>query len=78
MINEDTMGLFEKLSKEELYQLDKCMGLDGDMFGYRLIKDSIVEQHDFPISLDCLAKQRLTSAFLNKIIDDINTYHIKW
>jgi len=69
---------FKQLSKEELYEIDKCMELDGDIFGYKFKKDGLLERHDFPVNIDCFVQQKFKSKFLNKIITDINTYQIKW
>lgn len=71
-------NFFKQLSKEELYEIDKCMELDGDMLGYKFKKDGVLEQHDFPVNIDCFMQQKFKSNFLNKIITDINTYQIKW
>lgn len=63
-----------QISKEELFELDQCMELDGDGFGYRIKRDSEIEQQDLPISIECFTKRKYKSDFLNKVVEDINTY----
>jgi len=65
-------------SKAELYELDTCMELDGDMFGFMLKKDDKVEQSDLPISLDCFKGKKFKSDFLNGVVADLNKYQIGW
>lgn len=48
--------------------------LDGDGFGYQIKKSSGIEQQDLPIDIKCFTKLKFKSAFLNKIVEDINTY----
>ncbi|MEC5395408.1 hypothetical protein [Bergeyella sp. RCAD1439] len=63
-----------QISKEELFELDQCIELDGDGFGYRIKKGSGIEQQDLPIGIECFIKLKYKSEFLNKVIKDINTY----
>jgi len=65
-------------SKEEQYELDPCIELDGDIFGCKFKKDGKVEQLDLPISLECFARGKYKSDFINKVANDIITYQIKW
>lgn len=65
-------------SKEELYELDTCMELDGDMFGYELKKDGKIEEQDLPINLECFTRGKFKSDFINKVVSDINLYQIRW
>lgn len=66
-----------QISKEELSELDQCMELDGDSFGYRIKKGSEIEQQDLPINIECSTKLKYKSDFLNKFIGDITT-HKMW
>ncbi len=66
-----------QISKEELFELDQCMELDGDGFGYRIKRGSEIEQQDLPIGIDCFTKLKYKSEFLNKVVEDINT-HKMW
>jgi len=50
--------------------------LDGDGFGFEIKKDSKIEQQDLPINIECFTKQKYKSEFLNKIVNDINTYKL--
>lgn len=63
-----------QISKEELFELDQCMELDGDNFGYRIKRGSEIEQQDLPISIECFTKLKYKSEFLNKIVEDINAF----
>jgi len=65
-------------SNEELYELDTCMELDGDMFGYKLKIDGKVEEQDLPINLECFTRGKFKSDFINKVVKDINVYQIRW
>jgi hypothetical protein len=66
-----------QISKEELFELDQCMELDGDGFGYRIKRGSEMEQQDLPIGIECFTKLKYKSEFLNKVVEDINT-HKMW
>lgn len=66
-----------QISKEELFELDQCMELDGDGFGYRIKRGSEIEQQDLPIGIECFTKLKYKSKFLNKVVEDINT-HKMW
>lgn len=58
-------------------ELKECgYELDGDIFGFKIINGSEVEQQDLPISIDCFTKLKYKSEFLNKIVKDINTYKL--
>lgn len=48
--------------------------LDGDIFGFKIKNELEVNQQDLPISIECLKKLKYNSEFLNKVVDDINTY----
>jgi len=69
-----SINMINKISKEELFELDQCMELDGDGFGYRIKRDLEIEKQDLPIGIECFTKQKYKSDFLNKIVEDINTY----
>ena len=66
-----------QISKEELFELDQCMELDGDGFGYRIKRGSEIEQQDLPIGIECFAKLKYKSEFLNKLVEEINA-HKMW
>lgn len=66
-----------QISKEELFELDQCMELDGDGFGYRIKRGSEIEKQDLPIGIECFTKLKYKSEFLNKVVEDINT-HKMW
>ena len=48
--------------------------LDGDGFGYRIKSGSEIEKQDLAIGISCFTKMRYRSAFLNKVVNDINTH----
>lgn len=50
--------------------------IDGDVFGYSIKRVSEIENQDLPISIICFTKLNYKSEFLNKVINDINTYNI--
>lgn len=66
-----------QISKEELFELDQCMELEGDGFGYRIKRGSEIEQQDLPIGIECFTKSKYKSDFLNKVVEDINI-HKMW
>ncbi len=74
----NSVKMFEHFSKEDFYEVDTCIELDGDMFGFILKRNDKVEQKDLPINLNCFTKAKYKSYFLNEIVSDINTYNIKW
>lgn len=76
-IMNERIFFIQQLSKEELQELDKCIELDGDGFGYKFKKDGKVEEQDFPINLECFTQKKYKSAFLNKVVSDIKTYKIE-
>jgi hypothetical protein len=76
-INSNIKGI-ENLSEQKIQELDACMELDGDIFGFRLKKDGKVIEQDLPVNLECFTRNRYKSDFLNKIVADINNYQIKW
>lgn len=59
--------------KEELIK-SGCIELDGDGFSVRLKKNSEIESQDLPINIKCFTQKKYKSDFLNKIVEDINTY----
>jgi hypothetical protein len=63
-------------SKKEIFELDKCMELDGDMFGYKIENGSEIDKQDLAINMKCFTKRKYQSEFLNKVVEDINTYKI--
>lgn len=72
-----SLGNINQISKEELSELDQCMELDGDGFGYRIKRGSKTEQQDLPIGIECFTKLKYKSNFLNKVVEDIKT-HKMW
>lgn len=76
-ITENQEWLIE-FSKDDFYELDSCIELDGDLLGIKVMKDNKTEEKDLPINLDCTTKKKYNSQFLNKIVSDINTHNIKW
>ncbi len=57
----------------ELYQ--KCgLELDGDLFGFSLYVDNTMHKEDFAVDISCLKTETYKSEFLNKVVEDINTY----
>jgi len=64
--------------KDNYFELDACMELDGDMFGYWIKYGENLKQKDYPINLECFMKGTYTSDFISKIVSDINEYQIKW
>jgi len=68
-----SIPVFEELETET----KKCgYELDGDGFGYRIKRDSELEQQDLPISIECFTKQKYKSEFLNKIVEDMKAYNM--
>lgn len=65
-------------SKDDFYELDSCIELDGDLLGMKVMKDNKAEEKDLPVNLDCIIKRQYNSRFLNKIMSDINTHNMKW
>lgn len=62
---------------KDFNEFKKCgYELDGDSFGFRIKRNSKLEQQDFPINIECFTKQKYTSEFLNKITKDIDTYKL--
>ena len=82
--NEKRISIKEKpnwiipLFEKDLFELDSCMELDGDMFGYWHKNGENVEQRDLPINLKCFRQGKYKSDFLNKVVNDLNDYQIKW
>jgi hypothetical protein len=66
-----------QISKGELFELDQCIELDGDGFGYRIKRGLEIEQQDLPIGIECFARLKYKSDFLNKVVEDINI-HKMW
>lgn len=66
----------DQISKQELFELDQCMELDGDNFGYRIKRTIEIEKEDLPIDIECFTKLLYKSKFLNKVVEDIKTYNM--
>lgn len=77
LIRENKEWLID-FSKDDFYELDSCIELDGDLLGMKVMKDNKTEEKDLPVNLDCATKKKYNSQFLNKIISDMNIYKIKW
>ena len=67
---------FKIMTNDELLELNQCMELDGDIFGYSILKGEQIDQRDFPVGIECFTKINFKSNFLKKIVDDINTFKI--
>ena len=63
---------------DNFFELDNCMELDGDMFGYWIKDGENIKQKDYPVNLECFRNGTYKSDFINKIVSDINEYKIKW
>ena len=63
---------------DDYFELDSCMELDGDMFGYWIKDGENIKHKDYPINLECFRNGTYKSDFINKIVRDINEYKIKW
>lgn len=74
----DKPNWHKQCSTKELSELDTCMELDGDMFGFKLKKDGKVEEQNLPINLECFKRRKFKSDFINKVVNDINAYQIGW
>lgn len=61
-------------TKEDYFELDKCMELDGDMLCI-VIKDE--ESKDLPINLQCFMKGGYKTEFFNQLALDMEKYKIK-
>lgn len=64
--------------EDNYFELDACMELDGDMFGFCVKDGENIYQKDYPVNLDCLRKGTYKSIFINNAVSDINKYQIKW
>jgi len=64
-------------SKEILTELDTCVELDGDIFGFKIEEEGKIEQEELPVSLDCFLRSKYKSDFLKGIVNDMNAYQIK-
>lgn len=76
-----TIGISEWIKNpptDNFFELDSCMELDGDMFGYWIKDGENIKQKDYPINLECFRNSTYKSDFINKIVNDINEYKIKW
>lgn len=61
--------------KIEILELDKFIELDGDMFGYKIMRGSQADIQDLSINIERFTQDsRYQSEFLNKVTEDINTY----
>lgn len=84
VINVEAISINEKPDwiysppKDNYFELDACMELDGDMFGYWVKDGKNIYQKDYPVNLECLRKGTYKSNFINNAVDDINKYQIKW
>lgn len=74
--NSNTFEILRKVGNVEMYELNNCMELDGDGFGF-VVSDSVNRIHrDLPIGIDCLKELELNSIFYRKIVEDIKTYNL--
>jgi hypothetical protein len=64
------------LDKNDLFELDKCMELDGDIFGIRIKQSNQEILENLPINIGCFVKDQYKSDFFNSIVNDIKTYKI--
>lgn len=76
-ITENQQWLID-FSKDDFYELDSCIELDGDFLGIKVMKDNKTVQKDLPVNLNCATKKKYNSRFLNKIVNDVNIHNIKW
>ena len=64
------------VDKNDLFELDKCMELDGDIFGIRIKQSDQEVFENLPINIGCFVKNQYGSDFFNLIVNDIKTYKI--
>jgi len=64
----------EHFSKKIIYELDSCMELDGDGFGFKIMNDSNIIKEDLPINIECFRKGKYQSVFFSEILRDISNY----
>jgi len=64
-------------TKEEYFELDKCMELDGDMLYIALKNAEDIVRKDVPINIQCFTKGGYKKEFFNHIAKDIEKYKIR-
>ena len=74
--NCNTNEIISQVENFDFYELDKCIELDGDGFGFFVSSGENKIQRDFAVGIECIKEQELNSIFLKKIIEDIKTYNL--
>ncbi|KIX21279.1 hypothetical protein SY27_11070 [Flavobacterium sp. 316] len=64
------------VNKNDLFELDKCIELDGDIFGIRIKQSDQEILENLPMSIECFVKNQYKSDFFNSIVNDIKIYKI--
>lgn len=80
LVKQETYSLKESTKfkydfKDELMQ-SGCIELDGDEFSFKGKNDIEIETQNLPINIKCFTQKQYQSQFLNKIVEDINTYKL--
>ena len=72
----DKQNLMGFPTKEDYFELDKCLELDGDMLCIIIKDGASVNRKDLPINLNCFAQGGYKLNFFNKIAKDMMLYKI--
>jgi len=72
----DATNFLEKIAKKEVFELDKCLELDGDIIGYRVTINQQTYKEEFPIGINCFLNKKYESKFLNNLVKDIINYKL--
>lgn len=72
------LGMYEliRYPKQESKALVPCMELDGDMLGYKIKRDTTVDQEDLSVNIKCFIAQKHDSPIINKMVTDIKDHHL--
>jgi uncharacterized protein YihD (DUF1040 family) len=76
----DAENFIKKIPKKRVFELDKCMELDGDIMGYKVDLNNKLYKEDFPIGMNCFLNEKYESEFFNMLVRDVdkfNLYNIK-
>jgi len=78
----DSKSLYEannylnQVPKKEIFEVDKCMQLDGEIVGYKISLDNIKYSEDLPVDMKCFLNQDYETEFLNILVKDIKKHKL--
>lgn len=68
---------FFNASLNDNFEMDKCLELDGDLLGYQIKQNGILQSKEYPVNTKCFISNKYETILFNKLKDDIIKYNLQ-